>query len=105
MNNGDYPNKLKVLECVSELSVLAFNKRIVKITQVYLDNYLMPQVLGGDARHLAYASLYKMDVLLTWNCTHLANANKQQHIQIINKRLKLSSPAILTPLQLVTEIT
>jgi len=31
----------------------------------------------GDAIHLAYAPYFKVDYLLTWNCNHLANANKK----------------------------
>jgi len=65
----------------------------------------MPQVLKGDALHLAYASFYKIDFLLTWNCNHLANANKKQHIRRINAKLNLSTPEIVTPLQLFTEDT
>jgi hypothetical protein len=90
---------------MSKFEVLSLNERITKITQEYVDNYVMPRVLEGDARHLAYASFYEMDFLLTWNCNHLANANKKQHIQVINKRLKLSTPEIVTPLTLFTETT
>jgi hypothetical protein len=70
---------------------------------VYLNNYLMPQTLTGDALHLAYATYYRMDFLLTWNCNHLANANKKQHIRIINARMNLLTPEIVTPLELFTE--
>jgi hypothetical protein len=64
----------------------------------------MPKVAEGDALHLAYASFYKIDFLLTWNCKHLANANKYQHIRIINTRLQLHTPEIVTPLALfITE--
>jgi predicted nucleic acid-binding protein len=105
LKRGNYPNKLKILECMSKFEVLSLNERITKITQEYVDNYVMPRVLEGDARHLAYASFYEMDFLLTWNCNHLANANKKQHIQVINKRLKLSTPEIVTPLTLFTETT
>ena len=31
---------------------------------------------------------------LTWNCNHLANANKKQHIAILNTRLHLAVPEI-----------
>jgi len=55
--------------------------------------------------HLAYASYYKIDFLLTWNCNHLANANKNQHIRIINTRLNLPTPEIITPFELFTEKT
>ncbi|TGN99924.1 hypothetical protein PN36_31795 [Candidatus Thiomargarita nelsonii] len=103
LRQGNYPNQQEILECVSQLQLLSPNQQITKIAQVYLDNYLMPRVLKGDALHLAYASFYKMDFLLTWNCNHLANANKKQHISIINTRLKLFTPEIVTPSQLFTE--
>jgi hypothetical protein len=57
----------------------------------------------GDAVHLAYASYYKMDFLLTWNCSHLANANKKDHIRRINAMLNLPTPEIITPLELFQE--
>lgn len=103
LNQGDYPNKIKIIECISEIQVLLSDSYVVDIAQIYLDNYLMPQILKGDALHLAYASYYKMDFLLTWNCNHLANGNKKQHIRIINTRLNLFVPEIITPLELFTE--
>ncbi len=103
LSQGNYPNQQEILECVSQFQVLQPVPQIAKIVQVYLDNYLMPRVLKGDALHLAYASFYKMDFLLTWNCNHLANANKKQHISIINTRLKLFTPELVTPFQLFTE--
>lgn len=103
LNEGNYPNKIKVIEFASKLPLLTPNEKIIEIAEIYLENYVMPQVLKGDAIHLAYASYYKMDFLLTWNCNHLANANKKQHIRLINTRLNLSVPEITTPLELVTE--
>ncbi len=103
VKNGNYPRKSEVLNFISQLPVLPFEERITEITQVYIDNYVMPRVLEGDARHLAYASFHRINFLLTWNCNHLANANKQQHIRIINTRLRLYIPDIVTPLTLVTE--
>lgn len=97
-------NKIKIIECISQIQVLPFNEYIVEIAQVYLKNYLMPQVLKGDAIHLAYASFFKMVFLLIWNCNHLGNANKKQHIRIINTRLNLFIPEIVTPLELFTEV-
>jgi hypothetical protein len=103
LNQGNYPNKVKVLESVSGLTTLCFTPRIDEIVNVYIDHYLMPRKLQGDARHLAYASFYRMNFLLTWNCNHLANVNKQPHISIINTRLGLHLPKIVTPLQLFKE--
>jgi len=103
LSTGNYPNKTQILDLVSEIPVLPTDKSLVDIVKTYIGNYLMPQTLTGDAVHLAYASYYKMDFLLTWNCNHLANANKKQHIRIINNRMNLFTPEIATPLELFTE--
>ena len=47
----------------------------------------MPADPAGDAMHLALASYHKCDFLVTWNCQHLANANKFGHIRRINTLL------------------
>ncbi len=103
LNDGAYPNKSQVLASVSGLPILSHTPRIQEIVQVYIDNYVMPRKLQGDARHLAYASLYQMDFLLTWNCNHLANGNKLRHIRIINTRLELPVPQLVIPSQLFQE--
>ncbi len=100
---GNYPRKDEILRFVSDIPILSPEKQIIDIAQIYLDNYVMPRVLKGDALHLAYASFYKIDFLLTWNCNHLANANKKQHIRIVNTRLNLATPEIVTPLELFSE--
>jgi hypothetical protein len=51
----------------------------------------------------AIASYHKMDYLLTWNCNHLANANKKKHLRRLNERLRLNTPEIITPLELMDE--
>ena len=61
----------------------------------------MPHDPLGDALHLALASFHKCDYLLTWNCKHLANANKFQHIKRVNAMLDLYVPMLITPLELI----
>jgi hypothetical protein len=40
---------------------------------------------------------------LTWNGQHLANANKFAHIRRVNTLLGLFTPALVTPLELLSE--
>jgi hypothetical protein len=61
----------------------------------------MPNNPTGDALHLALASWHKCDYLLTWNCKHIANANKAGHVKRINTKLDLHVPQLYTPLQLI----
>ncbi len=103
LNRGDYPRKDEILDFARTIKQLKPDKEIIEIAIYYVENKLMPKDVEGDAVHLAYASYYKTDYLLTWNCNHLANANKKQHIKIINTRLELFTPEIITPLELFTE--
>ena len=103
LENGNYPNKINILEFANKIVQLKPVEEVEKIAIFYIENHLMPDNIKGDAIHLAYASYYKIDFLLTWNCNHLANANKKQHIKIINGKLGLSTPEIITPLELFTE--
>jgi hypothetical protein len=63
----------------------------------------MPSDPNGDALHLAIACYHRMDCLLTWNCKHLANANKLEHIRRINFQIGLPTPLLATPLNLLED--
>jgi predicted nucleic acid-binding protein len=81
LSEGDYDLKDKALGLVAGLELLEVPDEVADIIDVYLDNRLMPRDRLGDALHLALASYHKCDSLLTWNCQHIANANKFEHIR------------------------
>jgi hypothetical protein len=103
LQQGDYPNKDGIISLLNGISQLEHFDEIDQIASVYIKEYVMPEGSFGDAFHLACASYHKIDYLLTWNCNHLANANKDQHIRITNAKLGLSTPRIITPLELFYE--
>ena len=103
LDSGNYPNKSKIMEFALRFDILSPEREVAEITDIYIQNYVMPKDRMGDAMHLAFASYYKINFLLTWNCNNLANANKRQHIRIINTRLNVGVPEIITPLQLFSE--
>ncbi len=100
LNDGDYPIKNEALSLLEGISVLPTAPAITEIVETYIRHSLMPGDPAGDALHLALASFHGCDFLLTWNCNHLANANKYPHIRRVNTMLGLYVPAIVTPLEL-----
>lgn len=101
LEKGDYPNKVRALQLIAGVPLLPIESDIFDIVEVYIQQRVMPDDPVGDALHLALASFYKCDFLLTWNCRHLANANKYGHIRRINVRLDLFVPQLVTPLELL----
>ena len=76
LDQGDYPNKNDCLSLVADLPVLEILSEIEEISEAYWQHQVMPRRPSGDAAHLAIASYYRVDYVLTWNCKHLANARK-----------------------------
>jgi predicted nucleic acid-binding protein len=74
---------------------------VMEAAETYASEFVMPSPPSLDAMHLAFASWHNCDILLTWNCDHLANANKFGHIRRVNRRLHLAVPLLITPLQLM----
>ncbi len=100
LKNGPSERSADWLELVRDLPLLPIETAITEIVESYMRHRLMP-ASPGDALHLALASYHKCDFLVTWNCRHLANANKFGHIRRVNTALGLFVPAIVTPLELL----
>lgn len=85
---------------VADIPRLNILDRVEEVAEAYMKHQLMPRESLGDAVHLALASVHGVDFVLTWNCRHLANANKAAHLAAINRRLRLAVPALVTPYNL-----
>ncbi len=91
----------RYLGLIEKLPRLAVTPEVTELARYYLQEGLIAGPNMGDAFHLALATWYRIEFLLTWNCKHLANANKFAHIQVLNSRRRLASPMVVTPEQLV----
>jgi predicted nucleic acid-binding protein len=103
LSRGQHLRKNEKLELVQDLEILPVTNIVSEAVEVYIERYVMPRDPSGDAAHLALASFYKCDYLLTWNCVHLANANKAGHIRTVNALLGLHVPHLVTPMEMLGE--
>lgn len=101
LDTGSLPHRDDALAMATGLPAIPVEDDIQEIVEVYIKHRVMPNDPVGDALHLALASFHKFDYLLTWNCEHLANANKFGHIRRINTLMGLQTPALVTPLELM----
>jgi hypothetical protein len=103
LRDGDYPSREPALALVAELPLLEVTPAVAEIVAGYVQHRLMPADPTGDALHLALASYHRCDFLVTWNCLHLANANKFGHLRRVNGLLGLYVPVLATPLEMLGE--
>ena len=101
LSRGDFPARDQCLELIARLPLVPVDVAVADIVRTYIDRKVMPDDPVGDALHLALASHHHCDFLVTWNCAHLANANKFGHIRRVNTMLGVFVPALVTPLELL----
>ena len=101
--DAPHPKNENCLELIKDVTMLEYTDEIDDIVTTYIKHKIMPNEAMGDAAHLALASFYKCDFLVTWNCKHIANANKFDHIARMNSMLGLFNPKLVTPFQLLEE--
>ena len=101
LEKGAFPQKDDALALIEAVPLLDIEEAIGDIVAAYIHHHVMPSDPAGDALHLALASYYRCDFLVTWNCRHLANAHKFAHIRRVNGILGLFVPSLVTPLELI----
>lgn len=86
--------RLKVMEGIPELEILP---EVLPLAQSIVQLLQLPPKAELDATHLAFAVVHRIDYLLTWNCTHLANATLQKTLFEYCSYHHLHMPVITTP--------
>jgi hypothetical protein len=61
----------------------------------------IPNKANLDAMHIAIASVHGMNYLLTWNCTHIANAAMRIEIESVCRSGGFEPPVLCTPEELM----
>ncbi|MCH8295368.1 type II toxin-antitoxin system VapC family toxin [Candidatus Poribacteria bacterium] len=89
LSEGTSEKTQQRLDLLKDVELLPIRDEVELIARIYIERLIMPTDPSGDALHLAVASFYNVDALLTWNCKHLANANKINLIRQINQELSL----------------
>lgn len=94
----------KRLEVVAGLPVLASNPETLILAENLMTKGPMPAKAAGDAVHIATATVYGCDYLLTWNCKHIANAELQRAIRRVIEEYGYEAPNLCTPEELMGEV-
>jgi hypothetical protein len=101
---GDKEMSRKRLEALDGLTLLQRTPAVDKMADNFLKVGALPPKAKADAVHLAFATVNKIDYLLTWNMRHLANAFIQMRLRPVAEERGFRLPMVCTPLQLMGKI-
>lgn len=103
ISNGDPEAVKRRIAVVENLPELTLTDKAEALAAKLLLGAALPQKAKADALHIAIATVHGMDYLLTWNCTHIANAIMRPKIESICRAAGYEPPVICTPPELVEE--
>jgi hypothetical protein len=83
------------------MELLAVTEEALTLAQALVETGPMPPKAAEDALHIAIAVTSGVEYLLTWNCTHLANATMRREIERICRARGYEPVIICTPEELL----
>ena len=100
---GDATAAAERLKILQDLPLLEQTEEATRLAQALVDRVPLPERAAVDALHVAIATVHGVDYLLTWNCTHIANATLRDPIESVCRANGYEPPAICTPDELLAE--
>lgn len=98
---GDTTAAGERIAAVKEIPLLPSSPAIPRLARYLLQGGGLPAKAELDALHIATAAYYGMDVLLTWNCTHIANPVQLRVIRGLCAAQGYRLPELVTPFELM----
>jgi hypothetical protein len=98
---GDAEAAKRRLELLDRIPVLSPQSEADSIALSLIRRLSLPDRAMTDAAHIAICVVHGIDYLLTWNCTHIANATFQPIIHDVCDAFGYTMPTICTPDQLM----
>ena len=98
---GDKAIAVRRLNLLKPIVYLDITEEAIELAQEFLKKSNLPPKASNDSIHIALATVYGLNYLLTWNCKHMANAQIQKKLSQISLKLGYELPVICTPYELM----
>jgi len=89
------------LAILADLPVMDLSEDVFSLAAVLVQTLALPARAATDAAHIAVAAVNEMHFLVTWNCTHIANAEMATKIHDVCRRHGFTAPVICPPEELM----
>ena len=98
---GDPSAALRRLEFLEGLPLVDLTEAVGRVARAIVGSGLLPLTAARDAAHIAAASVHDIDILLTWNCRHIANAAIIKELEAVVVSCGYELPVLCTPEELL----
>jgi predicted nucleic acid-binding protein len=98
---GDSEAAMRRLSVLANLPLLDITPAATRLAHALARALHLPQRAAADAVHVAVAASHGVEFLLTWNSTHIANAELRPTIEPVCRDRRFTPPILCTPDELL----
>lgn len=80
---------------------VTINDEILTLASKYIQKEVVGETSINDCIHIATATYYKVDILVSWNFKHIVNVYRIRGYNSINLRMNYSSLEIRSPKEII----
>jgi predicted nucleic acid-binding protein len=80
---------------------IELTEEAIKLAAKYIDEKVVGKTSLEDCRHIALATIHKVDVLASWNFKHIVNLDRIKGYNAVNLRLGYAMIEIRSPKDLI----
>ena len=102
-SEGDDEAARQRLDALQGIEELETTPEAEDLASALLEKGPLPEKAAVDALHIGISATEGIEYLLTWNCTHIANAAMRKPIEEICRTKGVEAPIMCTPEELMEE--
>lgn len=92
---------IKLIKLIKKIKVLPVDKKVQHLAERYIKEGVFPKTKVADATHVAVASVFALDYVLSWNFEHIVRVSTKQKVQAVNQLLGYKTPIIAVPEEVI----
>ena len=102
-SEGDDEAARQRLDALQGIEELETTSKAEDLASALLEEGPLPEKAAVDALHIGISATEGIEYLLTWNCTHIANAAMRKPIEEVCRTKGIEAPIMCTPEELMEE--
>jgi len=96
------PKRSKMLELLKGTEILSINMECEELAEEYMAKEIIPRENKEDALHIAIATYYELDALVSYNFEHIVKLRTKKEVPVVNMFVGgYKTPDIITPEEVI----
>ena len=103
INRAPQAKAVKLRDCIKKINPeeLTLDDNAQALAKEYIEKGVIPSKYEDDAFHIAIASVNNLDIIVSWNFTHIVKLKTRREVAVINTLMGYKPIEICSPQEVI----